>query len=38
MIRKHVSFILLLFCLVFMAVDDSANLDELLTVAPPHCT
>ena len=34
MIRKHVSFILLMLCLCVFGCDDSANLDELLTVAP----
>ena len=34
MIRKHVSFILLILCLFIFGCDDSANLDTLLTVAP----
>ena len=34
MIRKHVSFILLMLCLCVFGCDDSANLDELLTVVP----
>ena len=34
MIRKHVSFILLMLCLCVFGCDDSANLDTLLTVAP----
>ena len=38
MIRKHVSFILLMLCLCIFGCDDSANLDELLTVAPDLIT
>ena len=38
MIRKHVSFILLMLCLCVFGCDDSANLDELLTVAPDLIT